>query len=381
MPTYHQMGHDSENLLSEKDLIGYKGALLSPVNYTEQEVAQQVKTYGSNKFEMILDPQLYFPNSVRGELPKWSYFPADVDTVDQSSITWWDNLLGKLSKCLLHIRPDAVCSPAVVPRTYSEDYYFLAREVARRLSERLSSDKIKVLQTLIVRMGDLSDKSKPAEIASIITGGVSDRVFVVFVSDTEPRRELNNTEDIKGAMRLIRYLSEGGIRVLVGFASSEIILWKVAGASDCASGKFFNLRRFTPSRWELPTEGGGQLPYWFEESMMAYLRESDMLRVRNANLLSSASKSNPYAQRILQQKDTVPEQAWLRLSWRQYLYWFNDFESRFDKGMFAPNDLLKNAEKVWSQLESQDILMEERQNDGSWLRDWRRAILEAFKEE
>lgn len=114
---------------------------------------------------------------------------------------------------------------------------------------------------------------------------------------------------------------------------------------------------------------------------MAYLRESDLLRVRKANLLSSASTSNPYGEQILLQKDTAPEEAWLGLSWRQYMYWFADFESRFDKGSVGPNDLLKSAEKVWSQLEDQDILMEERQNDGSWLRSWRRAILEAFKED
>src|SRR5687768_15124772 len=37
MPAYQQMGHQSENLLFEPDLSAYAGAILSPVNYTEDE--------------------------------------------------------------------------------------------------------------------------------------------------------------------------------------------------------------------------------------------------------------------------------------------------------------------------------------------------------
>jgi len=36
-----------------------------------------------------------------------------------------------------------------------------------------------------------------------------------------------------------------------------MILWKAAGATNCASGKYFNLRRFTLSRLDEPEENGG----------------------------------------------------------------------------------------------------------------------------
>jgi hypothetical protein len=180
-------------------------------------------------------------------------------------------------------------------------------------------------------------------------------------------------------MRLVRFLTEAGMRVIVGYTSSDLVLWKYAGAQDCASGKFFNLRRFTPSRFTEPPEGGGQLPYWFEESMMAYLRESDLVRVRRANLLSNNSLTNPFGAQILDQLDNSPGTPWLGLSWRQYLYWFSDFEHRYSQGRIDVNMVLSNAENVWRQLDEQAILMEERQNDGIWLRQWRRAVLEAYR--
>lgn len=114
-------------------------------------------------------------------------------------------------------------------------------------------------------------------------------------------------------MRLIRFLEDSGIRTLVGFASSDIVLWKTAGATDCASGKFFNLRRFTPSRLGPPEPegGGGQLSYWFEESLMGYLRESDLVRVQKANLLSPESTSNPCGLAILDHREKHEGVAWV----------------------------------------------------------------------
>lgn len=380
MAVYHQMGHDSQNLLDEKNLHLYKGALISPVNYNEAKVCAQIKKYASDKFEMIFDPQMYFPNSERGKLSQWTYFPSDVDTADLTSTAWWQNIVVEITKTMKRLTPHAVCSPAIVPRVYSDDYYLSNRQIGQDLQQQLSATSINMLQTLLVRLEDLSNQKRAAEIASIITGGTANRVFLVLISDVEPRRELSETEDIKGAMKLINYLETAGVNVLVGFTSSELLLWKVAGATDCASGKFFNLRRFTSSRWEEPSEGGGQIPYWFEESVMAFLREPDIVRLQKANFLSQTGMTNPYGQQILQQFNNDPGKAWLKLSWCQYLYWFADFECRITKGQINPKELLKEAENIWDKLDKADILMDERQNNGSWIRAWRRALIEAFKE-
>lgn len=43
MPAYHQMGHDSENLLWAPELGQYRGAILSPVNYDQAKVGAQIE--------------------------------------------------------------------------------------------------------------------------------------------------------------------------------------------------------------------------------------------------------------------------------------------------------------------------------------------------
>jgi hypothetical protein len=177
-------------------------------------------------------------------------------------------------------------------------------------------------------------------------------------------------------MRLINALTEAGLIVTVGFCSSEMILWKAAGAHSCATGKFFNLRRFTITRWAEPGGGGGQIPYWFEESLLAFLRQSDLLRVQQRGLLSSSSRANPFGEQILA---AIPNKMpWLGLGWRQFLHWFGDVEYRLENALTTAEDLVSHADENWATIESSKprIFMEERPNDGTWIRQWLRALEE-----
>lgn len=376
MSSYLQMGHHSANLLDEEDLNLFSGAILSPVNETEESLAKQINDFQNDKFEMIFDPQLYYPNSNRGHLHNWSYFPGDFDTADYSSRTWWNGLNQELADLLEEIDPTTVCSPAFVPKNFTDGYYEMNNWIADNLKGKIEEFGIDILLTVIARLSDLTEENRAAEISSLITSSNFDRCYLVLHSSTEPRRELNDTDELTGAMRLINYLENSGVRVLVGFCSSDLILWKTAGAQDCSSGKYFNLRRFTPSRWEPPSKGGGQIPYWFEESVMAYLREPDLLRLRSLNFLKKENLVNPYSGQILNLFDKGKGESWLGLSWRQYLYWFSEFENRFNKNKIKSNSFLREAEKVWLDLDEKDILFDEANNDGRWIRRWRKAVVE-----
>ena len=377
MGTYHQMGHHSQNLLSDPQLATYSGAILSPVNYRQDDVIGQIqRSRAQQAFETVFDPQLYYPTTQRGVLREWTYFPADVDTADITSSAWWNQIVDQIAITCDQINPTTVCSPAVVPRTFTNDYFSLLVDVADKMCTRLGRSDTRPIQTALVGFDDLTTPDRPLEISSILSASPCDRMYLVLSGTTDPRRELAEVESIKGAMRLIAALSGAGIDVIVGFCSSDIILWKTAGAASCATGKFFNLRRFASSRFEEPSQGGGQLPYWFEESLLAFLRESDLIRVRQRGLVSGPSLGNPFGQCILQQLSTQPGAAWVRLGWRQFMYWFADFESRFENGSVDARTLLSNSESKWRELEDADVLMEEVRNDGVWLRSWRRALAE-----
>ena len=378
MSAYHQMGHDSENLLWEPELGGFRGAILSPVNYEMQKISSQIVwAREQENFTSIFDPQLYVPNSERETLREWPYFPADVDTADRSSEAWWNTVLDSIVDVCAEIRPTAVCSPAVLPSTYPDEYFATLVTVGDQLASRLRGTSIRAIQTAVVALPEISAPGRAMTLASILSRSRTGVVYLVLVSQIEPRRELMEVEELKGAMRLISALRDAGIEVIVGFSSSDVILWKAAGASHCATGKFFNLRRFTRTRFdEPPGSGGGQLPYWFEESILSFLRQSDIARVLPLDLPRLGTSTNPFENRILSQIAEDPSRAWLAIAWRQFMRWFSDVEERIGTNRIDAAALLRNADNNWTVLDTADVFMEERKNKGDWIRPWRRALAE-----
>ena len=378
MPAYHQMGNDSRNLLGA--VPSYSGAILSPVNECESDVTAMVKQHRSESFEFIFDPQLYFPRrSDRGQLSTWSYFPQDFDTADMSSLAWWDGILNELAATAERIGANTLCAPAALGgSTLTNDYYETMRTIGDQLVGVAAAAGVRVLQTVAVRLADLSTPGRALEIASIVSNTKSSGIYLVLLSEVKPRDELRDDSELKGAMKLIRVLEDAGLPVLVGCSSSDVVLWKVAGATSCATGKFANLRRFTPGRFNEQEKGGSQVAYWFEESLLAFIRENDIPRIRAHGM--GGGGDNPFAAQILEQHANEPGKPWVGLGWRQYMWWFANIEKRLAAGTVAARDLILAAEANWTKLEENDVFLDERANTGGWLRPWLQSVVEFNKE-
>jgi hypothetical protein len=70
------------------------------------------------------------PSSSSHRPSEWDYFPDDVDTADQSSLAWWEGLVGRVLETARRLGTHSICSPAIVPRTYSNEYFDLLTNVA-----------------------------------------------------------------------------------------------------------------------------------------------------------------------------------------------------------------------------------------------------------
>jgi len=381
MSAYLQMGHDSENLVGVDGLQRFTGLVLSPVNRSVSELRRDVARFQqAGKFEIALDPQLYCPQSDRGQLPTHPYFPKDLDTADPASDAWWRRLIKRLAGEATLLNVDAVCSPTVLPKKSTPEYYTRCAQNHSALVAELGGTPIRPVMTICVTLKDLAEPGDALRIASIVTGHSPKSSYIVVEADTEPRRELADAANLLSLMVLVSALEKSGCRTLVSHCASEMILMKAAGASDCASGKYFNLRRFTRSRFdEVEEGGGGQLSYWFEHGLMAFLREADIARLRQRGLgdfIGLGESNNVFATQILEQFANEPGKPWLALSWRQYLAWFAAVEERLSQpgGDSLLSGWLREAEKRWEQMEDTDVLLQERRNDGRWLRSWRQAL-------
>lgn len=381
MSAYLQMGHDSENLVGHPGLEGFTGLILSPVNRSEVQLAEGMREFQEKgRFDVVFDPQLYCPQSERGQLLTHSYFPRDLDTADPSSVAWWRELVTKLAAETVRLQVSSVCSPAVLPRKYSPDYYERCSETYSALADKLSGTGIRPILTVCVALKDLAEPSDALRIASIATSRNPKASYLVIEADVDPRREIAHAANLLAVMVLISALEKSGCKTLVSHCSSDLVLMKAAGASHCASGKFFNLRRFSRSRFDEQQEGGGgQLPYWFEHSLLAFLREADIARLRRegfGDLIGNGASNNIFAGQILEKFVNEPGKPWVAQSWRQYLAWFAATESLLSgsDALTLTSRWLREAEERWLVLEDRDVLLEETRNNGNWIRPWRQAL-------
>lgn len=381
MTAYFQMGHHSENLIGETDLGNYRGIVLSPINRLPSELSGDVSRFCSlDDYDIVFDPQLYYPNSERGKLHDHPYFPSDFDTVDLSSLPWWDRLVGELAEHAASLCVTALASPVFQPRVWSSDYYRLCTDISRQLTKAFKGEPLRVYSTVMTNMSELADEGRVMEIAAIMSDTDADGYYLVFQSDTQPRRELSDEAELYGMMSLISELKQTERPVLVSNCSSDMVLFKAAGADHCATGKFFNLRRFTKSRYEEPKEGGGQLPYWFEHSLFAFLREADLLRLRDRGFekfVGVGNSTNHWGNEIINQFSEAPGNPWLRLAWRQYLAWFGETESEVsaEDSLNTVLGWLNDADANWGELENDSLLFDERLNNGNWIRRWHQALI------
>lgn len=378
MSAYLQMGHDTENLVGADDLDEFTGIILSPVNRDPEQIADKMPVFRkAGDYDIVLDPQLYIPRGNREHLVKQPYFPDTFDTTDFSAPTGWADIVGRLSGFAGDLGVDAVASPVSMPRRWTDEFYDTCVETSRMLSFEIG-EPMRVLTTCLVSLGDLASATRAREIGSIMTRYDTGGFYIVLHTDIEPRRETSDPLGIASFMYLISLLQRHA-PVTVAYSSSDMLLFKAAGAENCGTSKFFNLRRFTPSRFdEPPAGGGGQLPYWFEHSLLGFLREADIRRLQRdgfGSLIGQRHSGCATGRCILNLFSTNPGEAWLAMSWRQYLSWFGKTEKEVhDGGAALVREWLTIAESNWRKLEDNEILLDEPRNDGSWVRPWRQAL-------
>lgn len=380
MASYLQLGHDSWNLLEEEDIGAYAGLVLSPVNDGPTDVQARLARLGSrrNDLEVILDPQMYNPAVDKGKMEQWAYFSADYATADHADIGWWSMRGREIVEQGVQLGVNAVCSPALCPRVFTDDYYSLVVDVADATKRYTDEHGIQTLVTAIVSLRDLANPSRAMAIASILSRCSCERIYLMFLNeDVPPREPLRDDAGVPTAVHLIRLLS-AEMRVHVAFACHDLVLWKFAGATDISTGKFMNLRRFSPGRWQEEEPGGRQVAYWNEGPLMARLREADVaLLLRHGWFDGRDMSSNPSEARILEIIRSGAGTPWLKLSWMQFLRWASNIEAICHGRPTDAEAALDAADRRWGEVvDRKRILFQDRFNNGDHVRAWLNALRE-----
>lgn len=381
MAAYIQMGHGSWNLIENPEIGDYAGVVLSPVNDGQGYVAERLsrlKRERRDQLDFILDPQLYNPVFDKGKLSEWDYFPDVFKTVTGTDKDAWTHMAASVAECASNLGLNSVCSPCPIPRIGSDDYYEFAVMTGDATAKRANELGIEAMLTVLVPLRDLAQQERAFQIASILTSTTCERIYLAFMADDgyAQRTPLMDSLAMPTAVHLVRLLAET-LRVHVAFSGHDAIVWKYAGATDVSSGKFWNVRRFSPTRWfDEEKSVKTTVPYWNESPLLACLRDTDVLRLDREGWYDTRTfRNNPASARILGILRSQSGLPWTADSWIQYLRWL----SNADRRCKSPDDaeaLLERADSRWTVLDKKKILMLDRQTNGDHVRLWLNAVRE-----
>ena len=390
------MGHHTRNLAVDPVIsMMYAGAIMSPVNEKPEDVRALCAAFQA--LETVFDPQLYNPDSDRGQLREWNYF-ADAKELatDNFSLDRWIRAAKAITQECIPLGHNAICSPVAASDATDEDLGS-AVLVGDALAEELRGSELQGLQTAFVRPSTLSGEGRPETVASILTNGRLERIYFVpqWTSNSE---QLADAREMSGFIKMLAYVSVQRA-TLVGFCGPEMILWKSAGAESVATGKYVNQQRWSIERWGPKKSGGaGNTSYYFEESLLTWLRTEDIIELDRLNYrlgldadpmlpvirdyVEALRKDPRHTRPVLQdgkpvldksgkpRKETLGAAAWTKQGWLQWLWWFAYTERRLTDGEITARALVQTAIVNWARLRQKGFRAVDDDNDGAWLPSW-----------
>lgn len=381
MANYLQLGHESWNLVGEPGIGSFAGVVLSPVNDGPDEIISRLSRVRETQpaLDVVLDPQLYNPAAQRGQLPEWSYYGADFETADRSDAAWWSRRIPEVVKDALRVGATTICSPAPIPRSGDNDYFAFVKGLADEAYSEASRSGLECTLTAIVPLDSLYEPRRAMEIASVLSGFRGARIYLNFLAPDRviQRQPLSDQASLATAVHLVHLLSRDH-RVHVACTSHDVLLWLGAGAADVSTGKYMNVRRFSPSRWMDDQTGGRNNYYWNDDRILTLVREQDVLRLDRHGWFEGRSFSeNPSSQAILDILRAHSGAPWQRLSWIQYMRWFANMASEINN-VDAALSVLEASRAAWIEIEAAKILFFDSFNDGSHVTCWLNSLNEGL---
>lgn len=381
MANYLQLGHESWNLVDDPQLGTFAGVVLSPVNDSPEEIIGRLKGVREKQphLDVILDPQLYNPVAQKGQLPRWGYYGSDFETADRTDPTWWRGRIPEVVKEARRVGATTMCSPAPIQYRGSDEYFQFVVDLADESKAIAAQDGMDCALTAIVPLDTLQDQRRAYELASILSSSRCDRIYLnLLVPDRLASREPSTDQAaLATAVHLVRLLSRDQ-RIHVACASHDVVLWLGSGATDVSTGKYMNVRRFTPSRWMDEQSQGRNIAYWSDDKLLTLIRDQEVLRLdREGWFQNRAFEENPAAAAVLAILRNAQGEAWLRLSWIQYMRWFsNTAEAVSDADSAAA--MLEAAYEAWREVQRAKILFVDPFNDGTHAIAWMNAFNEGM---
>jgi len=302
MDFYIQMGHGMQKICLElSEYWGGATVILSPLNISPDKVKPFSKSLQKVNGRVLIDPQMYSPRKYHKNLQKYDYFPkSGITSIEMGDC---NDVLSALAKINSEINSEAFILPSQTISMFDERWHKVQNALAQK--GRAFADGRKVFHTISLSSAVATDDSQIESIVQSVSQWDVDGVYIVC-EHPQHYYLVDIPIWIANLLSLVAGIKRTGKKVIVGYASHQLLCLALAKCDAIASGNFLNVRWFQPEHFEtIDNDEPSRRAIWyycpqiFSEYKVTYLDVA-----KRSNLLSRMEPPvhmrNPYSSVLFQ---------------------------------------------------------------------------------
>ena len=246
MKFYIQMGYGMQAIC--KDLSASWGGatvILSPLNITQDKLSPFAASLRQTGGKVLFDPQMYSPQKYHKNLQQYTYWPKK--SITNIEIGNYDELLTILSDINDQVQSEAFIIPSHTVQVIDGHWNNIQKSTSSQTRRMIRNKPL--FHTISLASNVLSDETQVEGITQYAEQWDVDGVYIVC---EHPERYylVDKPLWVANMLSLVAGIKRLGKRVIVGYASHQLLCLALAKCDAIAAGNFLNVRWFQPEHFE-----------------------------------------------------------------------------------------------------------------------------------
>lgn len=246
MELFIQMGHNMQTLaLEHLDDFGDGTIIISPMNILREKLKKYISRVHKKNGKVIIDPQLYYPRKYQKRLSQYKYWPQeDITSLEAGR---FDKVVKELVALNTDVKTDMFLLPSITAKKTDGLWNRIQKMIIE--SAKQYAPNLKYLHTIALSSDVVNDENQIEKVISFVEEWDVDGVYIVC---EHPERYylVDRPLWVSNIMSLVAGIKRQQKKVIVGYASHQLLCMALAKCDAIASGHFLNLRWFQPEHFE-----------------------------------------------------------------------------------------------------------------------------------
>ena len=245
MEFYIQMGHGMQSMCRElSDLWGGSTVILSPLNIAPDKLSPFSESLQAANGKVLVDPQMYSPRKFHKNLQRYSYWPkSEITSIELGA---WDGVLTALSTLNEQAQSEAFILPSATTQRAGDLWGEMQGMIATR-AEALANGK-SLIHTIALGKDVLAEEAQVETIIQYASQWDVDGVYIVC-EHPDSYYLVDRPLWVTNLLALVAGIKRLNKKVIVGYASHQLLCLAMAKCDAIAAGNYLNVRWFKPERF------------------------------------------------------------------------------------------------------------------------------------